>query len=113
MGKFRDLLGKLGIVSPSGKAGSNADVKAAGRQEAHAPVETAAGRPANGTSGGKVVPVKNAKAGSLEEKRKAAREHMRNLRAKRKKEGYTEKELARQREYNRKFMRKWRAKKRA
>ena len=110
MGKFRDFLGKLGIVSPSGKADSNADVKTDGQQEANAPVENAAGHPA---SGGKSSPAKNATAGSLEEKRQAAREHMRNLRAKRKKEGYTEKELARQREYNRKFMRKWRAKKRA
>ena len=51
--------------------------------------------------------------GKLEAKRKAAREYMRALRAKRKREGISSAELARQREYNRKFMRKWRAKKRA
>jgi len=48
---------------------------------------------------------------SLEAKRKAAREYMKALRARRKKEGISSAELARQREYNRKFMRKWRAKK--
>ena len=81
MGKFRDFLGKLGIVSPSGRAGSDAEAKPNEMQEAHAPVDTAAGRQADKASGGKGG---TAKAGSLEEKRKAAREHMRNLRAKRK-----------------------------
>ena len=83
MGRIRDLFTRLGIHSPKGGAATNA-------------------------KGGK--PAMKADASPLEAKRKAAREHMRKLRARRKAEGRPAAELERQRAYNRKYMRKWRAK---
>jgi len=100
MDKIQNFLGRLGIRSHKNETASKTGALLSPQ---HGHIE-------QDSESAKGKPAKKARAVSLEEKRKAAREHMRKLRAKRKAAGYTEAELERRREYNRKFMRKWRAK---